>query len=135
MLADLINPIFFNVIVPAETSKLVFDLSKMSSTILDKWEQVGQELGLTTEKLSTIGREYKNSRQCFFAMMNSWLSRKGLREDIPVYRPLTLRVLAHALESKEVDEGRLAAEISKRKGKCQLFCIFRMVHTIAFNSY
>ena len=116
MCVNLIDPVFLLMLVPAEANKLIFDLNKISPTILDKWEKVGQELGLTTKTLSTIGQKYRNSRQRFFAMLNSWLSRRGLREDIPVYKPITLRVLARALESKEVDEGRLAAEITTMKG-------------------
>ena len=100
----------------ADINKLIFELSKMSPTILEKWEKVGQELGLSEETLSTIGQKCRNSRQCFFAMMNSWLSRKGMRENIPAYKPVTLRILLRALESKEVDESKLAAEITKMKG-------------------
>ena len=100
-----------------DLNKIIFDLSKRSPTLLEKWKEVGYELGLSSEAIHDIGQGYRTSRQCFFAILNSCIRRKGFRENIPEHRLITLRVLIKALRSKEVNESLLADEITKMRGK------------------
>lgn len=93
--------------------KLCYELIRISDTVKEKWEILGQNLGLTTEILKNIGQKYTNPRQRFYAMLNAWLTRKGT---LTISHPVTVRTLVQVLESMEVGEGKLAAELAKRRG-------------------
>ena len=104
-----------------EVMSLYADLNKMSGTVKEKWEEIGHRLGLSSETLCTIGKKYKSSARCFSPMLSAWLHRKGVDCKIPsTCNTVTMRALVRALESPEVGESRLAAEIVKMKGNCML---------------
>ena len=85
----------------------------MSPGIAEKWRELGQELGISSEKINAIGQKYRHSRQCFSQVMSAWLSRKfgGDR-----FKPVTIRTFARALESESVNESSVADKIVKMKG-------------------
>lgn len=89
----------------------IFSLFKLSDTIKEKWEIIGKKLGLNTETLRTIGLKHKLSEQRLFAVITAWLQRKGHASS-----RVTLRALVKVLQMEKVDEGKLAAEVIKRKG-------------------
>ena len=92
------------------------ELNRMSNTVKEKWEAIGHNLGLSSETLMALKQKHPSSR-LFFAVINTWLHRKGLRKDLPTYLPVTLRVLVRALQSAEVGESHLADKIVESKDK------------------
>jgi hypothetical protein len=87
--------------------KLCSDLRRESGSVEDKWQEIGHKLELSPEALRVIAQKNKTPRQRFYATISAWLHRKGVQQ-------VTLRVLAGALESSSVGEGRLAKVL---KGK------------------
>ena len=94
-------------------------LNKTSVTVKERWEQLGHKLGLSKEKLCTINKNYKNSEKRFFAVINTWIRRKGVDSSKPsTYNSITIRALVHALQSAEVCESSLADKLVEiNKGK------------------
>ena len=90
----------------------VCSLLKLSVTAKEKWEIIGNKLGLNTEILKSIGLKHRLSEQRLFAVITAWVQRKG-----PAHSKVTLRTLVKVLRNEKVGEGVLAAEVMKRKGE------------------
>ena len=82
-------------------SLIVEEMSKLTSSVHDKWKEIGLELGLPLSNLEHIGRATDN---CIRLVLNEWLQRKDktCKKGGP-----TWSTLIQALESVGADKTTL----------------------------
>ena len=88
------------------------DLQKVTNelgTVVDKWFQIGVQLGVSESKLREIEADHHTAQRCFSEVISFWI--KG-----NTHVPVTWKSLSQVLESSFVNERGLANELRKKCG-------------------
>ena len=95
----------------------VFSKEKFIKEVVDelhevrtKWRKIGTQLEIPQETLKSIGRQNDDSGLAFMEMVDEWIKRMKDRDREPSWVDIV-----RVLESRSVDERRLARNLRQRR--------------------
>ena len=78
-------------------------------SVVDKWFEIGLQLGISAAKLHQIEADYRTAGRCFSEVIHFWIEGNT---NVAV----TLKSLIHVLESSIVDKQGLAKRLREKYG-------------------
>lgn len=88
--------------------KFIKELVDELHEVRTKWREIGTQLEIPQETLKSIGRQNDDSGLAFTEMIDEWI--KGMKDREPTWVDIV-----RVLESRSVDERRLARNLRQRR--------------------
>ena len=106
---ELIKPVCTNSFTPCHAALGLRSITSEFGSVIDKWFQIGVQLGISESKLRQIESNHYTVEICFSEMIGFWLNGN-------TQVPVTWNSLIDILESPFINEKGLANKLREKTG-------------------